>query len=110
MPALGLELRWRALRLHDDDLRRVPCATAALGAALAAALATAAIPSAAVASAAIPAPAVASALSAAVASTVASVPMCDLLEDLRIMRCRHLLMEPRHLEVRGALRKPPDLL
>ena len=89
----------------------MPCATAALGTALVAALATAAIPSAAVASAAIPAPAVASALSAAVASTVAaSVPMRDLLEDLRIMRCRHLLMEPRHLEVRGALRKPPDLL
>ena len=52
----------------------------------------------------------ASALFAAVASTVASVPMRDLLEDLRIMRCRHLLMEPRHLQVRGALRKPPDLL
>ncbi len=75
MPALGLELRWRALRLHDDDLRRVP------------------LPS-----------------GATIPFCGASVPVRDLLDDLRIMRRGHLLLQRGHQGVRVALGDRRDLL
>ena len=101
-----MELRWRALGLHDDNLRRVPCAAAA---ALAADThAAASRPSAALSTAALSTAALSTA-ALALALAAASVPMRDLLEDLREMRRGQIRVEPSHVEVRGPIHQSPDL-